>query len=281
MKYIIDLDLIDVEFIRLVRGIEYTLLGTSNIILSTLEDSLKPTHKAYQNGTPEVLFSPTIEDEGIPLWLFYEDSVYKIDVIYNEFVLAEHQDDITPAFINEDYPLFKKFVNYYFKYLGMEFNPSGFIHSLEKFADIDQTFGEFKNQIFSEVLTQLPNDTKASKEILSKYILDFYSKRGTEQSIEFLIRILFNEDVLIDRRRDSILIASDKSQGRLSNSSIILQGNYLNQLHSYVLKLKGIDFWEYETPLKTLVNPSGYLPFGENLRNPIEVILDPGTLVIG
>lgn len=263
MKISIDLDKTKGP-LRLVLGVEYILHSSDPILISSKQDQIILYSRCIGNGTTEVYIHPTVKIKNDEVWL-HSGEVKKIEFISNEFVLAEHLPDIVPAFIEEEYPLFRKLMEYYFKFIGFQDEPSGFIHSLEKFAHIDETFDEFREMIYREVLSELPRG-QADRMILSKYILDFYRVRGTEDSISFLLYILTGQKPILVRRRDGVLIASNNKQGLLSNSGIVLQDNYCHQLFSYALYLKGEAFSKYKRALMRLVNPSGYLPFGVNLH---------------
>lgn len=267
MKYLIDLNKTESKTLRLYRNVEYILSSDDKILLYTNKDGERLLYpKCLGNGTSEVYILVSLDNVDDIVELEYGNRKMLVSWQYNEFVLANHLEDIMPSFIQEDYPLFKKMLEYYFKYTGSEFNPSGFIHNMEKYSRIDETFDEFKQYIYDEVLHYLPENTIANKDILSKYILDFYNRRGTEESILFLIRILFNLEAEITRGRDGVLIPSDNIQGRISDRNIVIQDNYLHMLYSYVITLPGVYFDEYKDVLYTLVNPSGYLPFGRNIN---------------
>lgn len=277
MKFGINLDRTP-GTLRLIPGIEYILRGSHPIVISTSKDQEILYHKCLGNGTEEVFFQPSKNPD--PVWIFYWDSPQRIEFDENEFVLANHQPDVTPDFVSEEYPLFQKLMEYYFRYIGMSFEPSGFIHRMEEFAHIDETFDEFRNYIYEEVLYYFLEDVKVDKTILAKYILDFYSQRGTEDSILFLLYVLTGQYSVIDKRRKSVLIVSDKVQGVLSNASIVLQDNYMSQLFSYVIYLNNETFSKYKDVLYKLVNPDGYLPFGVNIRNPVSVMASENSINI-
>lgn len=266
MKLTIDLDQVE-KPLRLILGVEYTFIGSSPIVFSTSKDQAILYSKVLGNGTEECFFVPIVKIRDDQIWLWFDGEVSKVTLYENEFVLANHLPDVTPSYIEETYPLFRKLMEYYFRFVGVDWEPSGFIHSMEKYAHIDETFGEFKEKIYAEVLPYLPDDILASKDILAKYIIDFYASRGTEESIKFLLYVITGQEPLLVRGRDCVLIASDKVQGRLSDSSIVLQDNYFHQLFSYALYLKGISFSKYKTALEKLVNPDGYLPFGVSVED--------------
>lgn len=264
--------------LRLIVGVEYILTGSSPIIFSTSETQIILYHKCIGNGTTEVYFVPDKTMSSDDVWLFY-GSTTKVAFDTNEFVLADHQPDFTPDFYEEEYPLFVKLLEYYLRYIGLPDQPSGFIHNLEKFAHIDETFDEFLTYIYDEVLHYFP-ETVADRKILAKYIIDFYLARGSEDSIAFLIYVLTGQEALITKGRNSVLIASDKVQGRLSDSGIVLNDNYFNSLFAYAIYLKGVSFGKYKDVLYKLVNPDGYLPFGVNLHDAVEVTVQNTSATI-
>lgn len=281
MKQKIDLTSYFGKEIRLYRSVEYILTSSVPIIVSAREDAMSLYPKCVGNGTEEVYMVVTPEMASDSVWIFNAGRQISVRFEYSEDVLANHLEDITPEFIHDEYPLFKKMMEYYFLYLGAEFNPSSFIHNMEKYAHIDQTFDEFREYVYSEVLHEFPKEMAASKQILSKYILQFYNQRGTEESIHFLFRILYASEITLERGRDTLLVTSDEKQGIISDKSIVLQDNYMHSVFSYVIRLQGVQFSKYEDILYKLVNPTGYLPFGQSEISYEDATISGGAISLG
>jgi len=269
MKYPVNLDEAKLP-LRLIFGVEYIFTASNPIFFSTSETQIVLYHKCIGNGTTEVYFVPDKTMASDDVWLNYGTST-KVEFDYNEFVLADHQVDFTPDYFEDEYPLFVKLLEYYLRYIGLPDQPSGFIHSLEKFAHIDETFDAFLTYMYDEVLHYFPADTAADKKILAKYIVDFYAARGTEDSIAFLIYVLTGQEGLIVKGRNNVLIASSKVQGKISDLGVVLQDNYFNSLFAYAIYLRDVDFRKYKDVLYKLVNPDGYLPFGVSIHQTVSL----------
>jgi hypothetical protein len=264
MKLKIDISDFPSKEIRLYQNVEYTLTSDTPIIVSTSKDHYTYYPKCLGNGGTEVIVSVDPTNLSDSVWIFVKSSVIPVKFLYSEGFMSNHHEDVTPPFINEEYPLFKTMMNYYFRYMETEFNPTDFFYNMEKYAHVDETFDEFRNYMLREVMAEFPAEMAASKKILSKYILQFYNLRGTERSISFLLYVIFGIDSTIQKGRDTLLIASDARQGVLSKADNVLQDNYMHQLYSYVINIQDVRFSQFKDIVYKLVNPSGYLPFGKS-----------------
>ena len=69
-----------------------------------------------------------------------------------------------------------------------------------------------------EIAASIPRNVTVNKRNLYKQILDFYKVRGNNESVEIFFRLLFNEEVVIERPFDKTLIPSsgnyDTNQNR-------------------------------------------------------------------
>ena len=256
MRSRIDLSKYDLTVLRLRQNVEYILtVPHGGIVVSTSPNQNDYYERCLGNGTNEVYLLVTRDMlEGTDsVWVRTADRSIPVSFVYEENVLAEHLDDIVPAFIEDEYPLFKKLMEYYFGFLGLELKPSHFIHTLEKYADVDETIDEFRLSILSEVVPYL-RETAADSRLLSKHILSFYTRRGTEDSIRFLLRVLFNREIDIIRQRDRLLISSHKVNGVISDKNNVLAGNYLFQLYSYIIYVDDQRYNQYRERSKQSSN---------------------------
>ena len=110
-----------------------------------------------------------------------------------------------PDFVRQDHPTFVKFVETYYEWLESKDNSYFAPLSLNGVVDIDKTSEEFIKYFkthtmskFPENLKSVKGDTLEIKKVL-KRIRSFYLAKGTESSIEFLIRLLF--DVYVETYR--------------------------------------------------------------------------------
>ena len=100
-----------------------------------------------------------------------------------------------PFFVRNDHPNFVSFLEAYYRYLEQEDETLNQIKLLRNNIDIDQSLELFLQKFYDNYLHLIPNEVLADKTLLVKHIKDFYRSKGTEKSIRFLMKILYNQDV--------------------------------------------------------------------------------------
>jgi len=130
-----------------------------------------------------------------------------------------------PEFIREDYPVFIKFLEYYYEYLDSQ------EVDIKTVRDLDETADKFVQNIKNEVnyigSFKQTNPTLDENNIL-KNIRSTYRAKGSEESIQTLMRSLFNKEAEIMYPGEYILRASDgKWQQDISIFVNITSGNPL------------------------------------------------------
>ncbi len=120
-----------------------------------------------------------------------------------------------PDFINAKYaenaPSFRRFIELYYEWLenSAAGNTVYHIMNAEKYRDIDETEDSFLTYFKDELLPFFPERTELEITKILKGAKEFYQKKGTADSIEWLFRVLFNKEARITYPRDNILRASD------------------------------------------------------------------------
>ena len=114
-----------------------------------------------------------------------------------------------PEFIQDQHETFVAYVKAYVEWLEQKGQPADAINSLYANRAIDTTSTEFVEYFRREYLETIPAETLADKRLLVKYIKQYYRAKGTEQSIKFLFRILFNETPELYYPTYDLLRASD------------------------------------------------------------------------
>lgn len=111
-----------------------------------------------------------------------------------------------PEFVREEYPIFVKFLEYYYQYLDEQ------DVEITSIRDLDNTADKFVEHIKSEYnfigTNTYVNDTVNQKELLQN-IKSFYNTKGSEQSVKTLMRLMFNKEVEVLYPSEYILKASD------------------------------------------------------------------------
>ena len=158
------------------------------------------------------------------------------------------------------------------KYVGP--GPSNVMSSIEGALDIDQNSLNYLELMQKEIAAAIPRNVTVNKRNLYKQILDFYKVRGNNDSIEIFFRLLFNEEVEVERPYEKTFIPSsgnyDTNQNRyLDNKgflsdSIKLQDSYRYQKFSYLIKT-GKNVSDWKDVYDRLVHPAGFIFFGEIL----------------
>lgn len=105
-----------------------------------------------------------------------------------------------PEFVVEDYPNFVQFLEAYYEWMYSSNNPFYAPLISEDYKDIDKTpdffVKYFKEQFLKDFPENLTKDKESGEKLnektLIKNIVDFYSSKGTEKSIKFLMRILYD-----------------------------------------------------------------------------------------
>lgn len=114
-----------------------------------------------------------------------------------------------PFFVRNDHANFVAFLEAYYRYLEQTEKPISVLRdNLPVGRDIDRTV--YEDRLYDEYLKLIPKDTIADRALLLKHIRDFYTARGTEKSMKFLLNVLFGvEDIEFYYPKKDILRASD------------------------------------------------------------------------
>lgn len=118
-------------------------------------------------------------------------------------------EDQLPDFVQADYPTFVSFIKAYYEWMEQT---SGVTYSSRKlldYADVDTTTDEFLQYFKKKFLPYFPEDILSDKAKLIKTIREFYQKKGSEESLKFLFRVLYNQEISISYPKENILKASD------------------------------------------------------------------------
>lgn len=114
-----------------------------------------------------------------------------------------------PSFIREENPKFVTFLEKYYEWLETNNQVSKAIETYSLSKDIDLTNDFYLNLIKKELTPYFPEEILLDKKILLKFINQYYNVKGTPESLKFLFKILYNEDISIYYPKEEILKASD------------------------------------------------------------------------
>lgn len=104
-----------------------------------------------------------------------------------------------PFFVRNDHQNFVRFIEAYYEWLEQsdtlantkQYSVVTRSKNLLSYRDVDRTVDDFSGHIYDTFLKIIPENTIADKALILKNIKDFYRAKGTEKSIQFLMRILF------------------------------------------------------------------------------------------
>lgn len=114
-----------------------------------------------------------------------------------------------PAYINKEYPQFVLFLQKYYEFLEQNNQANNILLKAQDFSDIDKTLDIFLPSFRSQYLKYFPTESRIDEKLLIKFIRQFYEAKGSQASIEFLFRALFDEAIEVFYPKERILRASD------------------------------------------------------------------------
>lgn len=114
-----------------------------------------------------------------------------------------------PGFAREDHPVFIEFLESYYKFLEQEQGVLNQSKNFTSYLDIDTASDQFAQLFYAQYLKMLPKSSQADKNIVLKHAKDFYRSKGTEKSVKFLARVMFNKEASLYYPKKDILKASD------------------------------------------------------------------------
>lgn len=114
-----------------------------------------------------------------------------------------------PDFIRSDYPKFVTFLEKYYEWLEQVERVSYETDALKNSYDIDESDSYYLDLLKKDLLPYFPTELQADKRLFLKLATNLYKSKGTENSIKFLFRALYNDNIEIYLPKEDILKASD------------------------------------------------------------------------
>lgn len=113
-----------------------------------------------------------------------------------------------PFYVRNDHENFVAFLEAYYEFMEQQTGAVNISRSMLSQSDIDTT-DLFLEKFYQNFLPFIPENTVANKTLILKNIKDFYRSRGTEKSIRFLMRVLFDEEIEFYYPQKDVLKVSD------------------------------------------------------------------------
>ena len=114
-----------------------------------------------------------------------------------------------PGFVARKYPDFEKFMSAYFDFLEQD---GEVINYLTNFMDNNDTSNEqalYWDNILSDLGWALGVELKIEKRVFILFLRDYYTSRGSFNSLKFLFKIIFDDEPEVDYPRDDLLMTSN------------------------------------------------------------------------
>lgn len=113
-----------------------------------------------------------------------------------------------PEFYNEEGSRFIDFVKQYYVWMESENQTLNVSRNLFNIRDIDTTNETFITHFKQKYLGGVPLTSSSNTRLLTKHSLDFYKSKGTQSTVELVIRGLFNEEATVYYPGDDIFKSS-------------------------------------------------------------------------
>ena len=214
-------------------------------------------------------------------------------------------ESLIPSSLREKSTALIELLKSYYEYMNLPGNPSYEINSINNSRDIDLVDERYLTLLQKEIAAAIPKNVQIDKVKLYKSLLQYYSVRGSVDSIRLFFKILFQDNVQIYYPREDMLVPSSgnwdptalrpnysgntftgySSGGYVDNKGFLsdtikLQDSYFYQQFSYVIQTgNNTDTWKNE--FNRLVHPAGFIFFGqivifiENVNAfPVDIIQD-------
>lgn len=141
-----------------------------------------------------------------------------------------------PNYVNEDHPLFVKFVEAYFEYIERQNGPVSFIRDALKNISPSESLDDFVKYFFEEVKS-IPPSALADRRLLAEHIYELYQAKGTVKSFELFFRMMYNENIQIYFPKDDILKTSDGKWSRsFAIRAISITGNIFDCIGNRIVQ---------------------------------------------
>jgi len=114
-----------------------------------------------------------------------------------------------PEFIRSDYPVFVEFLEKYYEFLEQPGNPVYELKTFQSNYEIDLTRESLLRYFRNKILPSFPEESELTTERIIKSARDFYAKKGTPDSFNFLFRVLYDKDLDIYFPKLQVFKASD------------------------------------------------------------------------
>ncbi len=114
-----------------------------------------------------------------------------------------------PQYVREDHGTFVEFLEDYYKFMEQENQVLNVSKNFLRYKDVDLAEDIFIQKLYDNFIRLIPSNVLADRTLILKHVKDFYRSRGSEKSVRFLMRILFDKEIEFYYPKRDILRASD------------------------------------------------------------------------
>jgi hypothetical protein len=126
--------------------------------------------------------------------------------------ISQLVEDQFPAIYREEGPVMVAFLKAYYEWMETsEKSAYNEGRQLIKIADLDTTLDDFLDHFKSTYLDGFPYSSEVDTRFLIKHVMDFYRTKGTKQSTELFMKLLFGQEIEIYYPGEDVLKPSDST----------------------------------------------------------------------
>lgn len=158
-------------------------------------------------GGSGAVLAPNIFFLNKPQLYFHQNSSY----------IAEYQ---IPEWIRDEYPKFSNFITKYFSFLDADSSVTSALNAssqspnyvLQELVDrfgVSSYHGDFLETLLQQYALDFPESKEIDTRFLIKRIRDFYTSKGSSESIKAFFRMMYGEEVAVFKPSEYVLRPSD------------------------------------------------------------------------
>jgi hypothetical protein len=127
----------------------------------------------------------------------------------NDIIVSSVVAQQLPDHVRGEYPNFVNFIQKYYEWMELNGNALQQSHELKTSYDVDLASNFYIEQMKKEFLPYFPEITTLDSRKFIKFASQFYKSKGTPESLKFLFKALYNEEIDVFYPKDDILRTSD------------------------------------------------------------------------
>ena len=127
----------------------------------------------------------------------------------NDIIVSSIVAQQLPDHVRGEYPNFVNFLQKYYEWMELNGNALQQSFELKTSYDVDLASNLYIEQMKKEFLPYFPEITTLDSRKFLKFSSQFYKSKGTPESLKFLFKALYNEEIDVFYPKDDILKASD------------------------------------------------------------------------